>query len=192
MQGGVDHQHEPRRAAESGTDPDVLAAGEEFRFEANNREEIYGCITRALAGAGVWPAEAGGQGAFEERSCPRRGTQSPHPEGPLPAASEAAPDGGDPPLPRRTHRAPAGLVRHERRGDRGRRRVRSRDVVQNKITHRQLARCRNLHCTQLRPHLPRSCLYFSVWAVHGATGSSRRERRGCKIQCCHATTADRH
>jgi hypothetical protein len=43
--------------------------------------------------------------------------------------------------------------------------------VQNKITHRQLARCRNLHCTQLRPHLPRSCLYFSVWAVHGATGS---------------------
>jgi hypothetical protein len=64
--------------------------------------------------------------------------------------------------------------------------------VQNKITHRQLARCQDLHCTQLRPHLPRSCLYFSVWAVHGAMGSSRRERRGCKIQCCHATTADRH
>src|ERR1035441_1349171 len=189
---GVDHQHEPRRAAESGTDPDVLAADEEFRFEANNREEIYGCITRALAGAGVWPAEAGGQGAFEERSCPRRETQSPHPEGPLPAASEAAPDGGDPPLPRRTHRAPAGLVRHERRGDRGRRRVRSRDVVQNKITTGNWPGVEICTVPNYAPtYLDHVCISVSgpcmVPRAH-----CRRERRGCKIQCCHATTADRH
>jgi len=44
----IDHQHEERRAAESGTDPDVLAASEEFRFEANRRQEMYGWIKRTL------------------------------------------------------------------------------------------------------------------------------------------------
>ena len=46
---GVDHQPEKRRAAESGTDiGEFLAASEEFRFEANNREEFYGWATRTL------------------------------------------------------------------------------------------------------------------------------------------------
>ena len=45
---GIDHQHEERRAAESGTDPDVFGGQRGVRFEANNREEIYDWVTRTL------------------------------------------------------------------------------------------------------------------------------------------------
>ncbi len=58
----IEHQRGERRAVEPGANPGIFGSGGEVHFEAANREEVYGWISRTLCGQEYWKQSKAAKG----------------------------------------------------------------------------------------------------------------------------------